>query len=311
MFGTTADFEPVVEKMIAAGLKPPYDWDEYASYFFIQAHRLVVRAASSHEKEKASELFLCVHFFPFLSQCFWALVLYRHCGSRKPDVLTKKLLFVASRRASALYRIARFPAPRSEQQRIAWERGKEAALEGLKLQKYPMVEVEIPHTHAANGDGKVLPAYYHLPLHAFLDHRVPLVIIFTGLDGYRTDLAVWKDGWARLGVALLIVEIPGTGDNPGAASDPESPDRVWTSMFDWIGKQECIDQSRVVNWGFSTGGYYSIRLAHTHGDRLKGVVALGGGCHHMFDAEWLDAANSLEYPFEYVLPLYYHPPINA
>ncbi|KAI1202292.1 Alpha/Beta hydrolase protein [Nemania serpens] len=266
MFGTTLDFEPVAEKMIAAGLKPPYDWDEYASYFFIQAHRLVVQAASSREKEKASELFL---------------------------------------RASALYRIARFPAPRSVQQRIAWERGKAAALEGLKLQKYPMVEVEIPHMHAANGDGQVLPAYYHLPAHACPDHRVPLVIIFTGLDGYRTDLAVWKDGWAGLGVALLIVEIPGTGDNPGAPSDPESPDRVWTSMFDWIGQQECIDQSRVVNWGFSTGGYYSIRLAHTHGDRLKGVVALGGGCHHMFDAEWLDAANSLEYPFDLAHTLCY------
>lgn len=234
--------------------------------------------------------------------------MYRFCGSRKLDAADERItvLFAVFRRASALYRIARFPAPRSEQQRIAWERGKEAALQGLELQKYPMVEVEIPHTHAANGDEEVLPAYYHLPAHASADHRVPLVVIFTGLDGYRTDLAVWKDGWAGLGVALLIVEIPGTGDNPGAPSDPESPDRVWTSMFDWIGQQACIDQSRVVNWGFSTGGYYSIRLAHTHGDRLKGVVALGGGCHHMFDAEWLDAANSLEYPFEYVPLLYCH-----
>ncbi|KAI0423296.1 Alpha/Beta hydrolase protein [Xylaria grammica] len=259
MYGTTQDFEPVVNEIIAAGLKPPYNWDEYASHFFAQAHGLVTQAVNSQDKQRASELFL---------------------------------------RASALYRIARFPAPRSEKQRIAWERGKEAALEGLKLQKYPMVEVEIPHTYAANGDGKVLPAYYHLPSYASPDHQVPLVIIFTGLDGYRTELAVWKDGWAGLGVALLIVEIPGTGDNPGAPSDPDSPDRVWSSMFDWIGQQKCIDQSKVVNWGFSTGGYYSIRVAHTHADKLKGVVALGGGCHHMFDPGWLDAVDSLEYPFD-------------
>lgn len=118
-----------------------------------------------------------------------------------------------------------------------------------------MIEVEIPHTHAANGDGTVLPGYYHLPTHASELSQVPLVIIFTGLDGYRTELAVWKDGWAELGVALLVVEIPGTGDNPGAPSDPDSPDRVWSSMFDWIGQQAGIDQKNIVNWGFSTGGY--------------------------------------------------------
>ena len=104
-------------------------------------------------------------------------------------------------------------------------------------------------------------------------------------------------------MALLIVEIPGTGDNPGAPSDPESPDRVWSSLFDWVDAQEGIDNKNVANFGVSTGGYYSIRVAHTHADRLKGVVALGGGCHHMFDPEWLDAANDMEYPFEYVILL--------
>ncbi|KAI1288910.1 Alpha/Beta hydrolase protein [Xylaria venustula] len=260
MYGTTEDFQPVVDAIIAAGLKPPYNWDEYASFFFPQARSLIDRARNAQDKDEASELYM---------------------------------------RASALYRIARFPAPRSPNQQIAWADGKRAALEGLKLQKYPMVEVLIPHTtHATNEDGRVLPAYYHLPAHASPESPAPLVIIFTGLDGYRTELAVWKDGWAELGVATLILEIPGTGDNPGAPSDPESPDRVWTSMFDWIGKQESIDHSKVVNWGFSTGGYYSIRLAHTHSDKLKGVVALGGGCHHMFDPEWLDAVDTLEYPFD-------------
>ncbi|KAI8633476.1 alpha/beta-hydrolase [Xylariaceae sp. FL1651] len=262
MFGATQDFQPVVEDIVARGLKPPYDWDEYAACFFPQAESLVRRAQNAEREgneEEASELYL---------------------------------------RASALYRIARFPAPRSEKQRYAWTKGKEAALKGLMMQSNPMVEVEIPHTHAANGDGEVLPAYFYLPTYASAAKKVPLVIIFTGLDGYRTELAVWKNGWAALGVALLVVEIPGTGDNPGASSDPESPDRVWSSMFEWVGKRKSIDQTKVVNWGFSTGGYYSIRLAHTHAEKLRGVVALGGGCHHMFDAEWLDAVDHLEYPFD-------------
>ncbi|CAJ2513474.1 Uu.00g015930.m01.CDS01 [Anthostomella pinea] len=269
MFGATKDFQPVVDSIVAKGLKEPYDWDEYAQCFFPKAEELVSSAEAAEnegDKEKASELYL---------------------------------------RGSALYRIARFPAPRSEKQRYAWAKGKEAATKGLGLQDYPMVEVAIPHKHAHNGDAPVLPAYFHLPRAASESRKAPLIIIFTGLDGYRTELAVWKEGWAQLGVAVLIVEIPGTGDNPGNPSDPDSPDRVWTSMFDWIGEQAGIDQSRIVNWGFSTGGYYSIRIAHTHADKLKGVVALGGGCHHMFDPEWLDAVDLLEYPFDLAQTLCY------
>ncbi|KAK7931214.1 hypothetical protein PG985_001926 [Apiospora marii] len=251
-------------------LKEPYDWDEYAQCFFPKAEELVAEATSAKkagDKPKASELYL---------------------------------------RASALYRIARFPAPRSEKQRHAWEMGKDAARKGLGLHEFPMHEVTIPHTkHAGPGDGPALPAFYHLPLGASSTAKVPLVIIFTGLDGYRTELAVWKEGWRQVGCATLIVEIPGTGDNPGLASDPASPDRVWSSMFDWVAAQPEIDQSRVVNWGFSTGGYYSIRLAHTHADKLRCAVALGGGCHYMFDPVWLDNADHLEYPFDLAHTLCY------
>ncbi|KAI1467467.1 yellowish-green 1-like protein [Daldinia caldariorum] len=265
MFGAIQDFQPVVDDIVAKGLQRPYDWDAYAQCFFPKARELVARAEEAErdgEVEKASELYL---------------------------------------RASALYRIARFPAPRSEQQRHAWTRGKQAARKGLGLSRHAMVEVAIPHArHAAGGDGWVLPAFYHRPAPktAETDTKCPLVVVFTGLDGYRTELAVWKDGWAELGCATLVVEIPGTGDNPGAAGDPESADRVWSSLFDWVAGQDGIDQSRIVNWGFSTGGYYSIRVAHTHADKLKGVVALGGGAHHMFDPEWLDAVDDLEYPFD-------------
>jgi hypothetical protein len=111
-----------------------------------------------------------------------------------------------NRRASALYRIGRFPAPRSEIQRLAWTEGKKCVLKGLSMQEYPMKEVKIPHVaHAANGDRDVLPGYYHLPAHASKENKVPLVIIFTGLDGYRTELCVWKDGWAALGMFFSSV----------------------------------------------------------------------------------------------------------
>lgn len=96
----------------------------------------------------------------------------------------------------------------------------------------------------------------------------------------------------------MVIEIPGTGDHPGDPSDPTSPDRVWDSVFDWVGKQREIKQDEVVMWAFSTGGLYAIRVAHTHPHKLKGAVSLGGGCHYMFDERWLSEVNHLEYPFE-------------
>jgi pimeloyl-ACP methyl ester carboxylesterase len=164
--------------------------------------------------------------------------------------------------------------------------------------EYPIREVGIPHTHRSEGEGLTIPVNLLVPPGASAQRRAPVVMIFTGLDGYRTELAVWQRGWLEKGVATVVVEIPGTGDSPAAKGDPKSPDRQWSSVLDWIGEQAELDGDRVVVWGFSTGGYYALRVAHTHAERLLGSISLGGGAHHMFDREWLEHANSLEYPFD-------------
>lgn len=147
--------------------------------------------------------------------------------------------------------------------------------------------------------------YYHLPPGTSKDKPIPLMIIFTGLDGYRTELAVWIEGWSQKSVGVIVLEIPGTGDNPADASDPKSPDRWVSSLLDWVDEQAEIDSKKVAIWAFSTGGFYAIRAAHTHPERLAGVVALGGGCHYMFSFEWLSHVNHLEYPFDLANTLAY------
>lgn len=201
--------------------------------------------------------------------------------------------------------MARFPAPRSPKQKIAWEQSKDCAQKGLALREFPVHEVKIPHKHAENGDGSEIPVYMQLPEEASKEKPVPVVIIFTGLDGYRTELAVWIEGWRRLGVGCIVVEIPGTGDSPANPQDPKSPDREWSSLFDWCDENEKIDSKKLCIWAFSTGGFYAIRVAHTHPDRLAGVVALGGGCHYFLEREWLDHVNHLEYPFDLANTLAY------
>lgn len=269
MFSTAADFQPVVDKLIEGDFKEPYNWDEYAQVYFPQAEHLksiAEQAEAAGEKEKASEYYL---------------------------------------RASAVYRISRFPAPRSQVQREAWRLGKAACIKGLGMREHPVHEIEIPHTHGASNEGSVIPVYHLVPDTATPEAPVPTVVIFTGLDGYRTELAVWMEGWRQVGVATVVLEIPGTGDCPANPSDPTSPDRLYSSLFDWMDAQPLLDSTKRAIWAFSTGGFYAIRVAHTHADRLAGVVALGGGCHHMFDREWLDNVNHLEYPFDLANTLAY------
>ncbi|KAK3630641.1 hypothetical protein LTR56_017319 [Elasticomyces elasticus] len=269
MFNKYEDFVPIVDELIKQGFKEPYDWDAYAQVYFPKAEELVGEAEKAEQEgnqEKASEFYM---------------------------------------RASAVYRISRFPAPRSEKQRYAWQEGKKAAAKGLAMRERPTKEIVIPHKHGLDHEGKEISFYYHLPPGTTKDKPVPLVVILTGLDGYRTELAVWIEGWSQKGVGVIVLEIPGTGDSPADPKDITSPEREWSSLFDWIDEQAEVDHKKVALWAYSTGGYYAIRLAHTHHDRLAGVVALGGGCHHMFDERWLSSVNHLEYPFDLANTLAY------
>ncbi len=73
-----------------------------------------------------------------------------------------------------------------------------------------------------------------------------------------------------------------------------------SSVLDWVvsnSTAHTFDTTKICARGISTGGYYAMRIAHSHADRLFAVVAQGGGCHHMFDAAWIRAQNQMEYPF--------------
>lgn len=161
-----------------------------------------------------------------------------------------------------------------------------------------MREINVPHVYGLSHEGKSIPIYYQLPSLASASSAVPVIIIITGGDGYRTELVVWAEGWRALGVGVIILEIPGTGDSPADPKDPKGMDRVWSSLFYWISTQPEIDREKLITWGFSTGGYYALRVAHTHKDNLLASISHGGGAHYMFDPEWINEINHLEYPFE-------------
>jgi acetyl esterase/lipase len=264
------DFDPVFAELSKVSHDDPgvlYRPDDYAKPFFPVAGQLMADA-----QEAAS-------------------------GGR---TLAARDLFL---RAAAVYRIARFPINRSPLSQDAWEKGKAAYEQGGLLLDPPSVPVDIPFTHADRSAGDLdagIPAYLRLPTGPKPADGWPVLLFICGLDAYRTDHTPRTQAHVDRGYATLSFEIPGTGDCPAAPNDVASPDRLMSSVLDWAtasASEYGFDPGKILARGISTGGYYAFRIAHTHADRLFAVVAQGGGCHHMFDAEWIRAQNQMEYPF--------------
>lgn len=180
----------------------------------------------------------------------------------------------------------------------AWKAQKVSYMKAADGWTDPIQERLIPHTAASGADGPSIPLYFRVPSTATIEKPVPTILLITGLDGYRPDNTQRTYEFLQRGWGCVIAEIPGTADCPADPKDPQSPDRLWDSVLDWMEKEGVFDMGSVVAWGLSTGGYYAVRIAHTHQKRLKGAVAHGAGVHHCFDRKWLEKADYHEYPFE-------------
>ncbi|KAI0449553.1 Alpha/Beta hydrolase protein [Xylaria acuta] len=259
--GAYADFAPIFADLIARGVNDGYA-PAYTEAFFRTAEALERDGDAAGNDKEASALYL---------------------------------------RAACVLRIARFPYV-SGFPKIscpvkwrAWEMQKKVYLKAATRWEQPVQDVQIPHSRAAGRDREVIPAYVRTPTATGKD---PTVLLFTGLDGYRPDNTTRCDEFLARGWAVVILEIPGTADCPADAADPAAPERLWDSVFDWMHADGRFDMGRVMCWGLSSGGYYAVRAAHTHRERLIGAVAQGAGSHYFFDPEWLRKADGHEYPFK-------------
>lgn len=270
MDGQVADFDPIFAELAKSSGDDPAVLchpDDYARPFFPAAGQLVSAAqdaVAGGRTDEAKDLWL---------------------------------------RAAAVYRIARFPVNRSAMSQEAWEEGKAAYEQGGRLLSPPSVTVRIPFAHADTTVGDLdvaIPAYLRIPEGPEPAGGWPVLLFICGLDAYRTDHTPRTQAHVEHGFATLSFEIPGTGDCPAAPGDPASPDRLMSSILDWVVADAAgygFDPGKIFARGISTGGYYALRIAHTHADRILAVVAQGGGCHYMFHADWIHAQNQMEYPF--------------
>jgi hypothetical protein len=268
--GDVADFDPIFAELVEMSGDNPEIFsrpDDYAKPFFPAADNLVAlaeQAEADTDSAKARDLYL---------------------------------------RAAAVFRIARFPINRSKLSQNAWERGKEAYVKAGQYLTPPSIPVDVPFLHAdlEAGDANVpIKAYLRMPNGSQPKDGWPVLLFICGLDAYKTDHTPRTQVHVDRGFATLSFEIPGTGDCPAAPNDPTSPDRLMSSILDWVqanSRSYSFDLKKVVARGISTSGYYAMRIAHMHAERLFAVVAQGGGCHHIFDPQWIRAQNQMEYPF--------------
>lgn len=202
------------------------------------------------------------------------------------------------KRAAVVYRISRFPYIGTPLKEEAYELQKRAYMNGAALWDVPLKDVIIPHTHAANGDGMEILLYVRIPKDANNENPCGVMLLITGLDGHRPDNFKRTEECLKRGWATVIRDIPGVADCPANRRDPNSGDRLFETILEWIEANPVLNHKRVLGWGLSAGGYYAIRLAHTHASKLIGVVGHDAGTHHYISKEWLKEVDHHEYPFD-------------
>ena len=130
-------------------------------------------------------------------------------------------------------------------------------------------------------EGKSFRAHFRAPK---TTSPVPAVLIMCGSDVFKEDR-----GWAAemaldAGLASLVVDAPGTGENP-FPWQPKSV-KAWIAAVNTLMAQPQVDGNKIGAFGISRGGYSVMQLAGTAPEKIKAVVASAG---HPFGYEMTDS----------------------
>ncbi len=120
-------------------------------------------------------------------------------------------------------------------------------------------------------EGQTIRTHFRSPRS---DRPVPAVLIMCGSDVFKEDR-----GWAAEmalanGLASLVMDAPGTGENP-FPWEPESV-RAWVAAIDALAARPEVDPRRIGAFGLSRGGYSVMQLAGTAPAKVRAVVAVAG-----------------------------------
>ncbi len=177
--------------------------------------------------------------------------------------------------AKTFYAIGRFPGEITALKREVSEDCARAYRKACAHLDPPLEVVEV------ECEGRTIRAHFRAPE---AGRPVPAVLIMCGADVFKEDR-----GWAGEmalgeGLASLVMDGPGTGENP-FPWDPESV-KAWVAAVDYLAARPEVDGSRIGAFGISRGGYSVMQLAGTYPAMVRAVVAIAG---HPFGYRMTDA----------------------
>jgi hypothetical protein len=195
-------------------------------------------------------------------------------------------------RAYQYYMLARYPTINSESKKQAYRKSQEMLLKASRYFEVPLQRVEIPFK-GKSGEGNKIVAYLRMP--KFGSAPFPVLVTWGGIDGYKEEQQ--NDTAIEHGVAHLAIDGPGVGDSPLKGS--EDAERLFGHVFDWVATQKNLDSKRIGVWGYSTGGYWAVKVAIVYRDKIACSVSQGGPVHYGFQPEWMQTQMTGEYAFEF------------
>ncbi len=205
------------------------------------------------------------------------------------DTLTAKDNYL---RAYQYYRLARYPTINSAGKKAAYKKSQEMLLKASRYFDVPIERVEIPFK-GKPGEGDRIVAYLRIPIKG--SAAFPVLVSWGGIDGFKEEQL--NDTASEKGLATLAIDGPGVGDSPIKGS--EDAERLFGVVFDWIAAQKNLNPHKVGVWGYSTGGYWAVKVAHVYKDKIVCAVSQGGPVHYAFEPEWISVQEKGEYPFEF------------
>ena len=192
-------------------------------------------------------------------------------------------------RAWRLFNFARWPLENTPFKRYVYPRAL-AAFRNYGRLLDPAIEVlRVPF------ENQTIVAYLRVPP---APQPAPMVLGISGLDSRKEDVAVAGEPYLKHGIALLAVDMPGTGEAPIPLD--RTAERMFSALLDYVARRADIDATRVIVQGRSWSGYWAAKLAVVERARLRGAVVHGGPIDHYFAADWLvPSLDTPEYLYDY------------
>lgn len=197
-------------------------------------------------------------------------------------------------KASGLFFLGRFPCPNHPDKQRSAELERETYLAASQSWDSPIKKATIPFA-GREEEGHEVVFYYRRPVGV---ERPPVVIMWGGVDAWKEQMTAACNAFLAKGIATIALDNAGTGESP--VKGVVDAERQFLAVMAWAEGQTELTSERVALLGRSFGGYWATKLALTVPDRIAAAVNWGGGAHHMFQPEWVEASR---YPDSYLMEL--------